>query len=113
MGFYCLVDKDRCHRREARSVFGSAVLACATFSATFFHIGMSLEIILEATSHNCPLLNDIHIRRSIFLYFVIKERVVGAPQDDGVNLWIFAHNLVDALLYKVVGSRRVGLVVFY
>ncbi len=36
-----------------------------------------------------------------------------APQDDGVNLWIFAHNLVDALLYKVVGSRRVGLVVFY
>lgn len=34
-------------------------------------------------------------------------------QNDGVYLWIEAHQLVDALLDEVVGTRRVCLVILY
>ena len=38
---------------------------------------------------------------------------MGAAEDKGVDLRILMHNLVDAFLDEVVGSRGVGFVVFY
>ena len=37
---------------------------------------------------------------------------MGAAEDEGINLGVEIHDLVDALLDKVVGTRGVGLVVF-
>ena len=35
-----------------------------------------------------------------------------AAKDDGIDEWILAHQLVDAFLYKIVGTRAVSLVSF-
>ena len=38
---------------------------------------------------------------------------MGAAEDDGINLWVEMHDLIDTLLHEIIGTRRVGLVVFY
>ena len=38
---------------------------------------------------------------------------MGAAKDDGVDSRVETHDLIDALLHEIVGTRGVGLVVFH
>ena len=56
---------------------------------------------------------DADATGNIFVNLWQQQWIVRATQDDGVNVGVEAHQLVDALFYEVVGARGVSLVVFH
>ena len=74
---------------------------------------MYREITLQTLGHILTLRNNTHASRQILQDFRHKQRVVGTPQNDGINLRVLMHNLVDALLHEIVGTRRIGLVILH
>ena len=74
---------------------------------------MALQIVLQRTSHILALGNDAHTGRHVFAYLRHEQRIVGTAQDDGIDLRVLGHQLVDALLDKIVGPGRVSFVILY
>ena len=69
---------------------------------------MSEEVVLQAVGHVTALGNDADALGHELLNFGHEQRVVGASEDDGIDERVFCQQLIDALLYEVVGSGRCG-----
>ena len=77
------------------------------------HLGMALKITLQAVSHIGALRHDAHTVGHILHDAVHEQRIMGAAEDNGVDERVAAHQLVYALLHKIVGPRTVCLVGFH
>ena len=90
---------------ELVGVFSSQVSGCAALRATTLHVGMMLEIALQTFGHKLTLRNDAHTWRHILQYLGHEQRIVGTTQDNSVDFRVEPHELVDALLHKIVSAR--------
>ena len=63
----------------------------------------------DGVCHDGSLLNDFHMSRYIFLYLFTKQRIVGATQDDCVDVGTLRHEGVNIFLDKIVGAWPVTL----
>ena len=93
-------------------VLGCEVMDSSVLSTLLFYLGVTLQIGFKTLGHIFALGNHTYASGQVFQNLRHEQRVMGTAEDDGVDLRVEAHDLVDALLDKVVGSRRVGLVVF-
>lgn len=97
---------------EFVGVFGGVVLAGTTGGDIACHLRMTLQIVLEAGGDIFTLWNDAHAGSCVFHNLWHEQREVCAAENDGVNIGVFLHELVNALLDEVVGAGRVGFIVF-
>ena len=74
---------------------------------------VALEVTLQTLRHIFALWDDADAVGQVLQDFRHQQRVVRAAKDDGVNLRVEMHQLVDALLHEIVGTGGVGLVVLY
>ena len=77
------------------------------------HLGVSLQIFFEALSHILTLRNDTDTSREVFQDLRHEQRIMGAAKDDSVDSGIKTHNLVDAFLDEIVGTRRIGFIILH
>jgi len=91
---------------------GGEVLARAALRERLLNLRMAHEVVAQAVGHIFALRHDAHARGHMLHDAAHEQGVVGAAEDDGVDVGVEAHELVDALLDEVVGSGRVGLVGF-
>jgi hypothetical protein len=94
-------------------VLGSQVADGMALRAHLLDSGVALEIIVQTIGHIFALRHTAYAMGQVFQDFGHEQGIVGTTKDEGVNLWVKVHNLVDALLDKIVGTRGVGLVVLY
>ena len=106
-----LVHEDARRVVELVAVLRRQVAARAVLGARRFNLGMPPEIVLQALGHVFALRYHAHAPRRVLQYFVEQQGVVRASEYYGVDVAVEHHQLVDALLDEVVGSRRVILVV--
>ena len=107
-----LVEENLSRLLELVRILGGEIVHLAVLGAVALHLGMAREIVNKAIGHILSLRNNFHALGQILANLGHEEGVVGATEDDGINLWVERHNLVDAFFHKVVGSWGVGFVVF-
>ena len=107
------VEEYLCALLELLFALGGVVLACAALCERLFGLRMAREVVAQAVGDVFALRHDAHARWHVLHDAAHEQGVVGAAEDDGVDVWVEAHELVDALLDEVVGSGRVGLVGFH
>lgn len=106
-----LVEEDLGGLAELVGILGGEIFHAASLGTTGLHFGMTLEIILKAFCHILALRDYSHTRTDIFHYLRHQQRIVRTTKNDGIYGRVETHELVDALLYKIVGSRTVCLVI--
>ena len=74
---------------------------------------MALKVVFQAVGNILPLRNDTDAGREVFQDLRHEQRIVGAAEDDGIDFRVETHNLIYALLHEIVGTRRIGLIVFH
>ena len=74
---------------------------------------MAAEVVLQRSRHIVALRDDAHGGGRILHDFVHEQGVVGAGQDEGVDVGIEAEHLVEPLFDKIVRTGRVVLAVFH
>ena len=107
------VKEDESAFLEFLRILCGQVAAGSPFRASMLHLGMATEVVGKAVGNIFALGDDFDAAGHVFQDFIQQQRVMGASEDDGVNLGIGHEELVNALLDKIVGSGRVHLVVFY
>ena len=98
---------------ENVGVFGGQVVGGSALRALGLQLGMAGKVVLEGAGHVLALRHDAHGGGHVLEDFGHEQGVVGAAEDDGIDVGVLAHELVDALLDEVVGSGRVGFVGLY
>ena len=96
---------------ELVGVLGGEVVDGGGLGAALVDLGVAIKVGLEALGDVFALGDDAHARGEVFQDLRHEQGVMGAAEDDGVDLGIFTHDLIDAFLDEVVGSRGVGFVV--
>ena len=108
-----LVEEDLGGLAEFVGIFGGEIFHSASLGTTGLHFGMTLEIVLKAFRDILALRNNAHTGTDIFHYLRHQKRIVGATKNDGIYGRVETHQLIDALLNKIVGSGTVRLVILY
>ena len=98
---------------ELVGVLGGEIADGVALRTFLFDGGVALEIVLQALRHIFALRDDAHAGGQVLQDFRHEQRVVGAAQDERIDLRVEVHDLVDALLDEVVGAGGVGLVILY
>ena len=98
---------------ELVGVLGGEVVDAAVSRTLALHLGMAYEIVAQARGHILALSHYAHPGVHIFHNLGHEQGVMGASEYDGIDVGIERHELVDALLYEIVGARAVGLVVLH
>lgn len=106
-----LVDKDAGEGREMVGILGGEILAGAATAAMALNFGMTLQVVGETFGNNRSLLDNLHMLRLVAVDFVDKQGIVGATQNDAVDVGTVCHQLVDVFLDKVVGTVAIALTV--
>ena len=97
---------------ESGGGFGGEVAAGGTGGEAAAHGGMSVEIVVQTFGDVAALRHEGDAERGVLPDFVHEEGIVGATEDDGVDLRVEPEELVDVFLHEVVGAGVVVLVVF-
>ena len=97
---------------ELVGVFGGEVAGGGVLGAALLDFGMASKVIGEALGNVFALGDDADACWEVFQDLRHEQGVVGAAEDNGVDVGVEAHNLVDALLDEIVGPWGVGFVVF-
>ena len=74
---------------------------------------MSLQIILQTVCHILSLWHHSHAIGKILHDAAHEQWIMGATQDDGIDVLIHTHQLVDALLDEIISTRTISLVSLY
>ena len=94
-------------------VLGCEVMDSSVLSTLLFYLGVTLQIGFKTLGHVFALRDYTNTFGEIFFYLRHEQGVMGTAEDKGINLRIEVHNLIDALLYKIVGPRGVSLIILY
>ena len=89
---------------ESFFALGGEIAARSALRNVALHFGVTLQIIGQRIRHVGALRHDAHSLGHILHYRTHQQRIVCAAENDGVDERILAHELVDALLYEVVGT---------
>ena len=108
-----LMEEYLCTLAELLLALGGEVLAATILCTHVINLGVSLKIVFKTLGNILSLWYDADPRWHVSHDAVHEQWIVGAAKDDGIDEWILAHQLVDTLLYKVVGTRAVSFVGFY
>lgn len=95
------------------SVIRCKELALAIGGEPASHFGVALQVVCEAFCDNIPLGKHLYSGWRILADFADQEGVVGAGQQDGINFTPLSQQLLDMLVYEIVGSGLMVLVVFH
>ena len=98
---------------ELFRILGGEVVCLTIFVAPLLDLRMAHEVVFETLCHVFALWDDADTCRQVFQDLRHEQRIMGAAEDDGIDLGVETHDLVDALLDEVVGTGGVGLVVFH
>ena len=90
---------------ELIRVFGGEIMDCGVLGTLLFYLGVTLQIGFKTLGHVFALGNDANTCGKIFFYLRHEQGIMCTAEDKGINLRIEVHNLIDALLDKIVGSR--------
>ena len=94
-------------------IFSGEVVGLTIFGTALLDLRMTFEVVFQAFCHVFALGDDANACGQVFQNLRHEQRIMGAAEDNGIDLWVKAHDLINALLYEVVGTRGVGLVVFH
>lgn len=108
-----MMQEDTCILVELVWLFGCEETQGAALCQAFLHISVPLEIFLKTLGNIIALRNNRYAFWDKSLDLVYEQRVVRASKDNGVDGRIQMKHLIYFLFYKIVGTRFVGLVVFY
>ena len=97
---------------ESVGVFGGEVVGLGVFGTALLNLRMALQVAFQALGYVFALGDDADTGREVFEYLRHEQGIMGAAEDQGIDLRIKAHDLVVALLDEIVGAWGVGLVVF-
>ena len=84
------VDEDAGQGGEVVGVLGGEVLASAALTAMALDFGMTSQVVSQALGDNGTLLDDVHALWHVLIDFMNQQGVMGAAQDDRVNLGTLA-----------------------
>ena len=98
---------------ELVGVLGGEITDGGTFRTLLLHLRVTLQIGMKAVGDIFALGDDTYALWKVFQNLRHEQGIVGAAKDEGVDLGVEAHNLVDILLDEVVGTWGVGLVVLH
>ena len=89
------------------------IMYLAVLRTALFELRMAQEILLQAAGHILTLRDDTDARRQMLQNLRQQQGIMGAAEDDGIDLRILTQNLIDALLDEIVGAGGVGFIVFH
>ena len=109
--FHLLMQEDAGAFLKAFGTLGREITARTATGELRFDVRMTFEIGLKTARNILTLRNDAHARTHVFHDFGHQKGVMCATQNDGIDVGIAPHKLVNALLDEVIGTGTVGLVV--
>lgn len=108
---YALMQEELSRLAEFVGVLGGEIMALSVLCTHGLDIGMTHKVVFKTVGHILALRNYLDAARRILQNLVEQQRIMGAAKDDRVNLRVAYHEVVDALLYKIVGTGTVVFVV--
>ena len=108
--FHILVEEELGMFAEGIGVLGGEITTGGVLRTACFELGMALQIVLQAVGHILTLWDDSDAWVGVFDDLGHEQRIMGAAQDDGIDLGIKTHQLIDALLHEIIGPGTVCLV---
>ena len=73
---------------EVERVLGGQVTAVAASCDALLHLGMALQVVLEAVGHIFALGNKTDVAGTELTQFAQQQGIVGATEDDGVDVGV-------------------------
>ena len=89
------------------------ISARACFGYHLFHLRMALQIIFQTVCYILSLRNHSYAIRKILHNAAHKKRIMRATQNNGINISVLQHQLVDAFLYEIISSRTICFIGFH
>ena len=80
------------------------ISARACFGYHLFHLRMAVQIIFQTVCYILSLRNHSYAIRKILHNAAHKKRIMRATQNNGINISVLQHQLVDAFLYEIISS---------
>ena len=102
------VEKDSGEVAELLGVLGRQVGDFACFATPGFNLGMAVEVVGERGGNDVSLGQNPCAAVDGFLDEREQERVVGTPEDDGVDRGVVVEESVDIFVDKEAGAVAVG-----
>ena len=90
-----IADEDAGALLEAVGILCGVVGHLTSLGAPGIHVGMAVEIVLQAGGYIFALRHDAHVGTDVFHNLGQQYRIVGAAQDERVDERILLHELVD------------------
>ena len=106
-----LAKEDGGHVGKGFGLLGGEVAGGGALGEALLHVGVPTEIVGKAVGYVFALWHEAHGGGKGAAQLGEEEGIVGAAEDDGVDEGVALEELVDVLLYEVVGSGAVGLAV--
>lgn len=106
-----LVDEHAGQWREVVGILSSIVVAGSALAAMALNLRVALQVVGKTVGNNRALLDDAYAFGSVLVDLVDEQGVVGAAQNDCVDIGTLRHELVDVLLHEVVGTVTITLAV--
>ena len=89
------------------------ISARACLSYHLLHLRMAVQIIFQTVCYILSLRNHSYAIRKILHNAAHKKRIMRATQNNGINISVLQHQLVDAFLYEIISSRTICFIGFY
>ena len=96
---------------EIEGVLSGQVTAVAASCDALLHLGMALQVVLEAVGHIFALCHQSDVTGTELAQFAQQEGIVCATEYDGVDVGVAREQLVDVFLNEVINTRTVVLLV--
>jgi hypothetical protein len=98
-----LVEKSACHLGESAAGSGGVEAQGVVFGADGFDFGVPAEVEGEGVGNVLALREESDVRREVLADFVLQEGVVGASEDEDVDLRICFQDGADVFLDASIG----------
>ena len=107
-----LMQKDLRTFLKAFGILGSQITTRTALCYLLFDVNMSAKIALKTSCNIFTLRDNPHSWCHILNDFRHQNGVVCAAKYNSIYRRITSHEVVNTLLYKVIGTRTIGFIVF-
>jgi hypothetical protein len=106
-----MTEERGCILNERLRLFRGQIAMRSVPRQTLFHFGMPVEIVVQAVGYIFALWDDADVLGRELANLVEEERIVGAAEDNSVDLWVSAEQSVNVLAHEIVSPRALRLTV--